>query len=141
MLLLPRRKLHIFLRKICSFSLFNLTDCPVKCHHLWCKRHRNKERKYKQIQFHQRYTRTFFLQIFQQSQNVTSKTTFVPKICTYNVDEIDAQKQRKYQQILNKYLFCFIITKTHNIFKQCLLFILFFETLSSIQVRLINLYL
>ncbi len=31
----------------------------------------------------------FFVQIFQQSQNVTRKTTFVRKICTYYVDEID----------------------------------------------------
>ncbi len=40
-------------------------------------------------QFHQRYTRAFFVRIFQQSQNVTSKTTFVRNICTYNFDEID----------------------------------------------------
>ncbi len=40
-------------------------------------------------QFHQRYTRAFFVQIFQQSQNVTRKTTFIRNICTYNVDEID----------------------------------------------------
>jgi uncharacterized membrane protein len=40
-------------------------------------------------QFHQRYTRVFFVQIFQQSQNVTRKTTFVQKIRTYNVDVID----------------------------------------------------
>ncbi len=40
-------------------------------------------------QFHQRYTRMFFVQIFQQSQNVTRKMMFVQKIRTYNVDEID----------------------------------------------------
>jgi len=40
-------------------------------------------------QFHQCYTSAFFVQIFQQSQNVTRKTMFVRKICTYNVDEID----------------------------------------------------
>ena len=40
-------------------------------------------------QFHQRYTRAFFVQIFQQSQKITRKTMFVRKICTYNVDEID----------------------------------------------------
>jgi len=33
--------------------------------------------------------RAFFVQIFQQSQNVTRKMTFVQKIPTYNVDEID----------------------------------------------------
>jgi len=40
-------------------------------------------------QFHQRYTRAFFVRIFQQSQNVTRKMTFVQNIRTYNVDEID----------------------------------------------------
>jgi len=40
-------------------------------------------------QFHQRYTHAFFVQIFQQSQNVTRKMTFVQNFCTYNVDEID----------------------------------------------------
>jgi len=45
-------------------------------------------------QFHQRYTRVFFVQIFQQSQNVTIKTTFVQKICTYNVDEIDTWRSK-----------------------------------------------
>jgi hypothetical protein len=40
-------------------------------------------------QFHQHYTRAFFVQIFQQSQYITRKTTFVRKICTYSVDEID----------------------------------------------------
>jgi len=33
--------------------------------------------------------RAFFVQIFQQSQNETRKMTFVRKIRTYNVDEID----------------------------------------------------
>jgi hypothetical protein len=40
-------------------------------------------------QFHQRYTRAFFVRIFQQCQNVTRKMTFVRKIRTYSVDEID----------------------------------------------------
>jgi len=40
-------------------------------------------------QFHQRYTRAFFVRIFQQSQNVTRKTRFVQKIVRKNVDEID----------------------------------------------------
>jgi len=40
-------------------------------------------------QFHQRYMRAFFVPIFQQSQNVTRKMTFVRKIRAYNVDEID----------------------------------------------------
>ncbi len=44
-------------------------------------------------QFHQPCTRAFFGRIFQQSQNVTRKTTFVQKICTYNVDEIDTWNQ------------------------------------------------
>jgi len=39
--------------------------------------------------FHQPYMRAFFVRIFQQSQNVTRKTTFVQKIRTYNVDEIE----------------------------------------------------
>jgi len=42
-------------------------------------------------QFHQRYTRAFFVQIFQQSQNITRKMTFVQKIRTYNVDGIDTR--------------------------------------------------
>ncbi len=40
-------------------------------------------------QFHQHYTREFFVWIFQQSQNITRKTTCVQKIRMYNVDEID----------------------------------------------------
>ncbi len=40
-------------------------------------------------QFHQQYRRAFFEQIFQQSQNVTRKMTFVGKNRMYNVDEID----------------------------------------------------
>jgi len=40
-------------------------------------------------QFHQRKTREFFVQIFWKSQNVTRKMTFVRKIRTFNVDEID----------------------------------------------------
>jgi len=40
-------------------------------------------------QFHQPYTRAFFVRIFQQSQNITRKTTFVRKTRTYNVDDID----------------------------------------------------
>ncbi len=39
-------------------------------------------------QFHQRFKRAFFVLIFQQSQNVTRKTTFVRKIRTYNVEKI-----------------------------------------------------
>jgi hypothetical protein len=33
----------------------------------------------------------FFVRIFQQSQNVTRKTTLVQNIRTYNVDEIDTR--------------------------------------------------
>jgi len=40
-------------------------------------------------QFHQRFTRTFFVQKFVQSQNVTRKKAFVRKISAFNVDEID----------------------------------------------------
>jgi len=40
-------------------------------------------------QFHQRFTRTFFVQKFVQSQNVTRKKAFVRKICMFNVDKID----------------------------------------------------
>jgi len=40
-------------------------------------------------QFHQRKTGEFFVRIFWQSQNVTRKMTFVRKIRTFNVDEID----------------------------------------------------
>jgi len=47
-------------------------------------------------QFHQRYMRTFFVPIFQQSQNVTRKMTFVRKIRTYTVDEIDTWMSMEY---------------------------------------------
>jgi len=43
-------------------------------------------------QFHHHYTRAFFVRIFQQSQNVTRKTTFLRNFRTYNVDEIDTCK-------------------------------------------------
>jgi len=56
--------------------------------------------RYSCSQFHQRYTRTFFVRIFQQSQNVTRKMTFVRKICTYNVDEIDTWQLWLEQRLL-----------------------------------------
>jgi hypothetical protein len=40
-------------------------------------------------QFHQRFTRSFFVRKFVQSQNVTRKKAFVRKIWAFNVDEID----------------------------------------------------
>jgi len=40
-------------------------------------------------QFHQRFTRAFFVRKFVQSQNVTRKKAFVCKICAFNVDEFD----------------------------------------------------
>jgi hypothetical protein len=40
-------------------------------------------------QFHQRFTRVFFVRKFVQSQNVTRKKAFVRKICAFHVDEID----------------------------------------------------
>ncbi len=42
------------------------------------------------FQFHQHFTRSFFVQIFQQRQNVTRKKTFVQKTRVFNVDEIDS---------------------------------------------------
>jgi len=55
--------------------------------------HSTKCTKKIRCQFHQRYTRVFFVQVFQQSQNVTSKTMFVRNICTHNFDEIDTRFQ------------------------------------------------
>ncbi len=40
-------------------------------------------------QFHQGYTRVFFVRIFRQSQKVTRKTMLVQKIRRYKVDVID----------------------------------------------------
>jgi len=44
-------------------------------------------------QFHQHFTRTFFVQKFLQSQNVTRKKAFICKIRAFNVDEIDHSDQ------------------------------------------------
>jgi len=48
-------------------------------------------------QFHQRFTRKFFIRIIRQSQNVTRKSCqkrlSYEKIRAYNVDEIDASKR------------------------------------------------
>jgi len=40
-------------------------------------------------QFHQRFTRAFFVQKFVQSQTLSREKTFVCKICAFNVDKID----------------------------------------------------
>jgi len=72
-----------------------------------------------------------FVRIFQQRQNVTRKTTFVRKICMYNVDEIDtwgqfhpnftqsfyvrkSQKRKKYSQAVS--LFCTLWICVHKSF-------------------------
>jgi hypothetical protein len=62
-------------------------------------------------QFHQRYMRAFFVRIFQQSQIVTRKTTFVRNICTYNVDEIDTRTPVHYHC-------CYIDEKNVHIFSE-----------------------
>ncbi len=41
---------------------------------------------------------TFYVQNFWQSLNVTRKTTFVRKICVFNVDEIDSRSLEERQQ-------------------------------------------
>jgi len=46
-------------------------------------------------QFHQPFTRTFFVQKFVQSQNVTRKKAFIRKICAFNVDEIDHRSKER----------------------------------------------
>jgi len=45
-------------------------------------------------QFHQHFTRAFFVQKFVQSQNVTRNKAFVREIRSFNVDEIDHRKTR-----------------------------------------------
>jgi len=52
------------------------TKCLVKLTPLRC-------------QFHQRFTRSFFVRKFVQSQNVSWKKAFIRKIRAFNIDEID----------------------------------------------------
>ena len=40
-------------------------------------------------QFHQCFTRAFFVQKFVLSQNVTRKKAFVRKICAFKVDDVN----------------------------------------------------
>jgi len=45
-------------------------------------------------QFHQHFTRAFFIQKFVQSQTLGRGKTFERKICAFNVDEIDYREAK-----------------------------------------------
>ncbi len=83
-----------------QFTLQNFPQClsyiPTRC------------------QFHQHYTREFFVRKFIQSQNVSRKLAFVRKIHAFNVDEIDYRCQVSISPTCLQKTFTCAIRQSHH---------------------------